>query len=82
MWTVRHSLGLRREGFEGTRDLSSQKLRADPYTGCSRYFGSCKIATKDTLFEMKFISESLDCLVGERTIPAIAARKGGCSSPP
>jgi hypothetical protein len=82
MWSARHSQDLRRKGFEGTQGLSSYKLQADRCTGCSRYFGSCKTATKDTLSKTKCISESSSCTVRENTIPEMAAVKGGFSSPP
>jgi hypothetical protein len=82
MYSMRHSLNFRREDFAGMRGLSSSRLPEDPYIGCSRYSGSCMIATKGILPERKVVSEFSDDALNRRTLPGIAARKGGSSSPP
>ena len=50
---------LRRKDFARILGLSSLKLPADLCIGCSRYFGSCMIATKGILLERKNVSRSL-----------------------
>ena len=57
-------------------------LPADRYTGCSRCFGSCKIATKGILLENEIINDISRNTLSDRIIPGIAARNGGFSSPP
>ena len=79
---MRHSPDLRREDFADMLGLSNLTLPAGPCIGCSRYSGSCMIATKGILSKTATVSGLFMCKVDRKISPGIAARKGGFSSPP
>jgi len=79
---MRHSPDLRREDFADMLGLSNLTLPAGPCIGCSRYSGSCMIATKGILSKMATVRGLSTYKVDRKILPGIAARKGGFSSPP